>query len=140
MLHVKLCQLERWNEARRDHAYAYDQALAHLAGVDPVAIAPQARSVYHQYVVRVADRGSAIEALRERGVATGVHYPIPLHHQPALAQLHSCMALPAAERLAETVLSIPVYPELTSDQREAVSDALAAYARQGSGLLVRGLR
>jgi dTDP-4-amino-4,6-dideoxygalactose transaminase len=139
VLGVKLPHLERWTEARRAHASAYDEALANLEGVEPITVEPRARCVYHQYVVKVADRDAVADALRERGISTGVHYPVPLHRQPALAAEHGALDLPGAEALAATVLSLPVYPELTGEQRDQVVRALAAETL-GSQALARSGR
>ncbi len=125
-LHAKLPHLDDWNEGRRRHAAAYDAAFADVAGVKPIRLHQDATGVYHQYVVRLDDRDGARAALAEQGVETGVHYPVPLHRQPALADLGGG-DFPAAEALAAEVLSLPVFPELTDDQRKSVVAALAAF-------------
>jgi dTDP-4-amino-4,6-dideoxygalactose transaminase len=124
VLFAKLPYLARWNDARRRHARAYDAAFNSLAGVDPLRVAEGALPVYHQYVVRVSERDAARAALAEAGVATGVHYPLPLHRQPALEGLVSG-EFPAADRLAEEVLSLPVFPVLSDEQRDFVAETLA---------------
>jgi dTDP-4-amino-4,6-dideoxygalactose transaminase len=126
VLNVKLRRLERWNDGRRVHAAGYDEAFAALEDVTPIRVVDDAVAVYHQYVVRVADRDRAALALAERGISTGVHYPLPLHRQPALEGLVGG-DFAAAEALAEEVLSLPVYPELTEAQRDSVVAALAAF-------------
>jgi len=127
VLSVKLRHLERWNEARRRHAAAYDRALADLENIEPIHVADLAEPVYHQYVVRVPDRAAAMEMLRQREVASGIHYPIPLHRQPAMAKTE-WPALPHSELLADEVLSVPVYPELSDAQRDQVLAALTEVA------------
>jgi dTDP-4-amino-4,6-dideoxygalactose transaminase len=124
VLAVKLCHLERWNEARRRHAAAYDASLELIPGVTPIRVLGDATSAYHQYVVRVQNRDGTRTRLRERGIATGVHYPLPLHRQPALAGL-GVDDYPCADMLAGEVLSLPVFPELMDDQRDSVVAALA---------------
>jgi dTDP-4-amino-4,6-dideoxygalactose transaminase len=126
VLGVKLPYLDGWNDARRRHAGAYDDAMAQFAGVEPIRIEDGAEAVYHQYVVRLADREAARDALSHAGIASGVHYPIPLHRQPALAGLVEGR-FPVAEALSESVLSLPVYPELTDSQHQAVVAALALF-------------
>jgi dTDP-4-amino-4,6-dideoxygalactose transaminase len=123
VLHVKLRHLDRWNEARRRHAAAYDAAFARTDGVRPIRVHEDAVAVYHQYVVRLDDRDGARSALAGQGIETGVHYPVPLHRQPALAGVTEG-DFPAAERLAREVLSLPVFPELTDAQRSSVVSAL----------------
>jgi dTDP-4-amino-4,6-dideoxygalactose transaminase len=127
ILATKLRHLEDWTEARREHAAAYDAALGDIDGVNPVVVHPSARAVYHQYVVRVSNRELALDTLKEQGVSAGVHYPIPLHRQPALAGGNH-RALPHADRLASEVLSLPVYPELSVAQRDTVIEAVSQYA------------
>jgi dTDP-4-amino-4,6-dideoxygalactose transaminase len=126
VLHAKLAHLDAWNEARRRHAAAYDDAFADVAGVTPIRVAEGANAVFHQYVVRLADRDGARTALADRGIDSGVHYPVPLHRQPALAEL-ATGDFPAADALAGEVLSLPVFPELTDEQRDSVVDALGAF-------------
>jgi dTDP-4-amino-4,6-dideoxygalactose transaminase len=127
ILTVKLRRLDAWNARRRSLAAGYDQAFAPLEGVAPIAVPSPAHHVYHQYVVRLADRDRALAHLRERGIATGVHYPVPLHHQPALAAYASDTACPHAERLAGEVLSLPVHPHLSDDDQARVIEAVAEY-------------
>jgi len=127
VLAVKLPHLERWNEARRTHAAAYDAAFADVADAEPIRVEEGSVSVYHQYVVRIGnDRDGARVALADRGISTGVHYPVPLHLQPALQHIVGGR-YPAAEALAEEVLSLPIFPELTAAQRGDVVDGLASF-------------
>jgi dTDP-4-amino-4,6-dideoxygalactose transaminase len=128
VLSAKLPHLDAWNEQRRGHAAAYDRAFASVAGVEPIRISDGALPVYHQYVVRLSDRDGAREALWKMGIASGVHYPIPLHRQPALEGLVAG-EFPVAERLAHEVLSIPVFPELTDEARESVVTAVTAFVK-----------
>jgi len=127
VLAAKLPHLEQWNERRRQHAAAYDAAFANVDGADPLRVEPDAVSVYHQYVIRVAnDRDGARAALAERDISSGVHYPVPLHRQPALEGI-ARGEYPAAEALADEVLSLPIFPELTAAQRTAVVEAVASF-------------
>jgi dTDP-4-amino-4,6-dideoxygalactose transaminase len=137
VLLTKLRHLDGWNDARRRHARAYDAAFEAAEGIEPIHVEPAARSVYHQYVVRVVDREGAVEALRRDGIAAGVHYPIPLHRQPALAGRHRALNLPGAEKLADEVLSLPVYPELSDAQRDEVVGALSAHGLEAEARLAR---
>jgi dTDP-4-amino-4,6-dideoxygalactose transaminase len=124
ILRVKLRHLERWTEARRAHAGLYDRLLAGLPVGLPVA-RPGARHVYHVYAVRLRDRARAQEELRARGVQTGIHYPIPVHLQPAHADLgHRAGDFPHAERAAAEVLSLPMFAELTEAQLHAVAGSV----------------
>ncbi len=120
-LRVKLKHLDRANQARRANARFYDQ---HLAGVEEVILpteAEYAHHVYHLYVVRVQERDRVLEAMANRGIACGIHYPIPVHLQEAYRFLgHRKGSFPVAERCAEEFLSLPMYPELTTTQLGAV--------------------
>jgi dTDP-4-amino-4,6-dideoxygalactose transaminase len=120
-LSVKLKHLDRANEARRAHARFYDQQLAEVEGVILPTQADYARHVYHLYVVRLQDRDRVLQAMAARGISCGIHYPIPVHLQEAYRFLgHGKGSFPVAERCAEEFLSLPMYPELTSTQLEAV--------------------
>jgi dTDP-4-amino-4,6-dideoxygalactose transaminase len=128
VLLAKLPSLDGWNDARRAHAAAYDSVLADVGGVEPIRTADGAEAVYHQYVARVRDRAGAVEHLASRGVSTGIHYPVPLHRQPAFAELRHDAAYANADSLADEVLSLPVYPELAPDARARVLEALVEHA------------
>jgi len=128
ILRVKLRHLEDWTEARRAHAHRYDQL---LAGVVPTpAELPYARHVYHVYAIRTAERERLERALAAEGVQTGVHYPVPVHLQPAWADLgHGPGSFPVAERVASEVLSLPMYPELPAHELERVAELVATAER-----------
>jgi dTDP-4-amino-4,6-dideoxygalactose transaminase len=116
ILGVKLRHLEAWTEARRRNAAEYDRQLA-----DTPAQLPRARRdvrhVYHLYVVRLQQRDAWRDRLTEAGVQTGVHYPIPVHLQPAYRDLgYSAGDFPICEQASREVLSLPMFPELTAAQ------------------------
>lgn len=125
-LRVKLRHLDRWNELRRQHAATYLEAFAGHPSVRPLRIHEQATPVFHQFVVRSQARADLISALEQRGIATGLHYPVPLHRQAPLAASVSAPALPNAETLSDEVVSLPIYPELSIEDREAVVRAIEA--------------
>ena len=126
-LAAKLPHLEAWNERRRAVAAVYTEALEGT-GVTPPRDAPGRRHVYHLYVVEAPDREAFRAALARRGVETAVHYPRPIHLQPAYLELGDGRALPVSERLAATVVSLPMYPELADDEVELVASAARAAA------------
>ncbi|MGA9945029.1 MAG: DegT/DnrJ/EryC1/StrS family aminotransferase [Candidatus Cybelea sp.] len=129
VLDVKLRHLDEWNEARRRHAAAYDARLSKI-GIRPPPCLSAEGHVYHLYVIEVEHRDAVAAALHERGVATGIHYPIPIHLQPAYADMQLGRgAFPRTERSAGRILSLPMFPELTEEQIEAVSGALASSQR-----------
>jgi dTDP-4-amino-4,6-dideoxygalactose transaminase len=124
ILRVKLPHLEAWIEARRRHARRYGQALP--SGVMKPKEEPGVRHVYHQYTIRVAERDRIQKALEDAQIQTMVYYPVPLH----LQQVHARLGLragefPHSERAASSVLSLPMYPELSERDRTAVADALS---------------
>ena len=124
VLGVKLRHLEAWTEARRAHAARYE-ALLSGSDVAPPKERPGARHVFSVYAVRVVNRDARRAALAEQGVQTGIHYPIPVHLQPAYRDLgYPPGSFPVSERLAAEVLSLPVYPEMTEAQIDAVGRAL----------------
>ena len=87
--------------------------------------APDARHVYHLYEVRLRERESIMKALAEQGIQTGIHYPVPVHLQPAYADpAYPRGTFPLAEKAAEEVTSLPMFPELTDEQLHIVADAL----------------
>ena len=128
VLRVKLRHLERWNALRRRHAAAYDDALSVLDVRTP-RTAPWAEHVWHLYVIRSERRDELRSALRAEGIETGLHYPLPLHLQPALADLgYERGDFPVTEAWAEELLSLPMFPELEPSEIELVTDAVAACA------------
>ena len=124
ILQVKLRHLERWTEARRTIACKYNHLLADSELKEPIEM-PWARHVYHLYTLRTDDRDALQAALQREGIQTGIHYAVPVHLQPAYADLgYARHALPQSEKAAGEVLSLPLYPEMTDDQIERVSQAL----------------
>jgi dTDP-4-amino-4,6-dideoxygalactose transaminase len=127
ILRVKLPHLDRWNARRNQLADAYRERLAGL----PLTLPPReepGRHVYHLFVIETEDRDGLREALTASGIETGIHYPIPLHQQPAVADLgYSTGAFPHTEWLAAHSLSLPMYPELPLDHVERVSTSIRTY-------------
>jgi dTDP-4-amino-4,6-dideoxygalactose transaminase len=128
ILRVKLRHLAAWTERRRALATLYRSELAGaLVGLPEEQ--PYARAVFHLFVVRHPSRDALLAALEERGIGTLVHYPIPLHLQPAFASLGGRLGdFPVAERAASEVLSLPLYPELGDAQARSVAAAVRELA------------
>jgi dTDP-4-amino-4,6-dideoxygalactose transaminase len=125
LLLVKLPHLAAWNEARRAAARDYDSALAGSPGVTVTELGERVEAVYHLYVVMVEDRDKVRQRLGERGVETGIHYPVPLHLQPAYESLgYAAGDFPVAEQRARRMLSLPMFPEIDEAQRAYVVAAL----------------
>lgn len=132
ILSVKLAKLDGWIAARRAHAALYNELLAN-APVIPPAPAVDAEHVWHVYAVRA--RGGARDEIAGRlaaaGIATGLHYPVPVHLQPAYADLgYRRGDFPISEALAESTLSLPMFPELTPLQIERIASTLTSSSRQ----------
>lgn len=125
VLSVKLRYLDRDNQLRRDHALQYDRGLADVVGVLPPVAAVGRQHVFHIYAARVRDRQSLMVALREKAISCGVHYPVPIHLQPAYRTLgYERGDFPVAEQCAAEFLSLPMFPEMTQRQIELVTDAV----------------
>ncbi len=121
VLRVKLRYLDKWNDARRKHASIYASALDY--GYLPTS--PDVEHVHHLYVVEVENRLNKKIALKNMGIETGVHYPVPIHLQPAYEHLGYRQGMfPITEKAAQRVLSLPMYPELTEDQIQYVAQSL----------------
>lgn len=124
VLRVKLRHLEHWTEARRALVRQYDELLAGCDLQTPAEM-PWARHVYHVYTVRSKERNRLKAALNDNGIQTGIHYPVPVHLQPAYADLgYGPGAFPQAEMAASQVLSLPLYPELSSQTVAQVAQAV----------------
>ena len=124
ILRVKLRHLDEWNRKRRAHADFYLESLSQ-SEVRTQAVNPNAEPVWHLFVVRVQDREALQERLKAAGVSTGVHYPIPLHVQPAYESRQIPLgSLPITEAAASEVVSLPMYPELSQEQLESIVNAM----------------
>ena len=124
ILNVKMKYIEDWTEARRAVAARYDRLLEGLSVKGPSA-PPYVRHVYHVYSVQLAQRDHVQAALQAAGVATGIHYPVPVHVQKAYASLgYRAGDFPVTEMLARQFLSLPIYPELQPEQIAMVTSEL----------------
>lgn len=116
ILNVKMRYLNQWNKARQAHAQVYTEQLRNVVENIP-DVQPWAQSTYYVYTVEVRNREAFCQALKAEGIATGVHYPIPLHLQPACADYgYQQGSFPVTEQIAERIVSLPMYPELTDEQ------------------------
>lgn len=127
VLAAKLPHLPAWTAARRRLAARYDELLADLPVERPV-VATAAEPVWHLYVLRYGQRDALLEHLNRNGIGAGVHYPVPLHLQPAYADLgYQPGALPVTETVAMTCLSLPIYPEMTDAQQDRVVAVIRSF-------------
>ena len=127
VLRVKLRRLDSWNDARRRFALALTRALAGSGVELPARLSPGDDHVFHQYVVRSPQRDALREHLRERGIASAIHYPVPLHRTEAYAALgYASQSLPVSEQLAERILSLPMLPVMSDLERAQLVGRIAA--------------
>lgn len=125
VLRAKLPHIDKWNERRREIAATYDEILKDLDSVTTPYVMPECTHVYHQYTVLVKERDEVRGRLAEAGVATAVHYPIPLHLQEAFRYLgYKEGDFPVAERVSREVLSLPIFPELSDEEVRYVAERL----------------
>jgi dTDP-4-amino-4,6-dideoxygalactose transaminase len=134
LLHVKLAHLANWNTQRRDRAAEYDRL---LAGNDAVTCPYEpswSRAVYHLYVIGTDDRDGMMRHLKEAGIGTGIHYPVPLHLQKAYAHMnYSPQDFPVATRAAGRIVSLPMFPQLRADQQARIADEIYAFTSKTAG-------
>lgn len=131
VLSVKLPHLDEWNAKRRRAARLYDELLAGVPGVITPYATPEVKHVYHLYVVQVPERDRVKDDLKERGIETGMHYPIPLHEQPAYAHLgHRPEDFPVSHVLGPRILSLPMFPGITDEQVRFVAAAIRDAIKQ----------
>ena len=125
LLHTKLVHLAKWNEQRRHRAAEYNRLLAKNEALNLPYEPSWSRAVYHLYVVRTGDRDELMSRLKDAGIGTGIHYPIPLHLQKAYASLNYNRGdFPVAERAAAEIVSLPMFPQLTVDQQVKVAEEI----------------
>ncbi|MGD9922185.1 MAG: DegT/DnrJ/EryC1/StrS family aminotransferase [Pseudorhodoplanes sp.] len=130
ILRVKLRHIDAWNVARREVASWYDALLSGHNGIGRPVTDSRATPVFHLYVVQIDDRDRVRETLNAAGIGAGVHYPVPVHEQPAFRHLgYRPDDFPVTSRVAKRVLSLPIYPEITRLQVERVASALIEAVR-----------
>jgi len=125
VLRVKLKYLANWVEGRRAAARRYRELLTGIPNVVVPALCPEEQHCWHLYVVRVPERDRVLKALQDNGVGAGIHYPIPCHVQGALKDLgYKKGDFPVSESLADRIISLPIYAEITGEQQKKVADEL----------------
>lgn len=130
LLGVKLAQLDLWNQERQSIASKYTKSLSGLAWLQTPLIATGAESVYHLYVIRTPFRDDLQSYLNDQGIGTLIHYPIPIHLQEAYMGFGWLKGqFPIAEQLSQEVLSLPIYPGLTTTQQDYVIEKILNFQR-----------
>jgi dTDP-4-amino-4,6-dideoxygalactose transaminase len=128
LLHVKLVHLAKWNMQRREHATEYNRLLVNNEAVSLPYEPSWSRAVYHLYVIRIGDRDGLMSHLKDAGIGTGIHYPIPLHLQKAYASLgHVAEDFPVSVRASSEIVSLPMFPQLTAEQQSRVAEEIGAF-------------
>ena len=127
VLQVKLKHLDSWNEARRNHGNMYKRFLQ-----DADVILPReqegSKHIYHIFAIRFLNRDALLKKLKEDGIGVGIHYPIPLHLQPAYKYLgHKAGDFPITEKCTEEIISLPMYPELDKEKIEKIARAIKEF-------------
>ena len=133
ILQAKLPNLTTWNAQRRDRASEYNR-LMHADDSIGLPYEPAwSRAVYHLYVIRTNDREGLMKHLKEAGIGTGIHYPVPLHLQRAYASLNYCAGdFPVAEAVSAEIVSLPMFPHLTAAQQSRVAQEVLAFSSRTS--------
>lgn len=125
ILRVKLRYVDKWNEMRNYNALCYNDFLVGVDGLMTPKISPEVKSVFQQYTIRIKDRDRIQERLASLDIPTAIHYPMPLHLQPALQYLgYTVGDFPEAEKASREVLSLPMYPELSREEITQLCDSI----------------
>ncbi len=126
LLHVKLAHLAKWNTQRRERAAEYNRLFAACdCSANPPYEPSWSRAVHHLYVIRTEDREGMMNHLKRWEIGTGIHYPIPLHLQKAYVRLNYKLGdFPVAEKAAATIVSLPMFPQLTAGQQARVVEEI----------------
>jgi dTDP-4-amino-4,6-dideoxygalactose transaminase len=130
LLHAKLAHLAKWNAERRKHATEYNRLLVSANGSVIAPYEPSwSRAIYHLYVVRTGDRDGMMDQLKKVGIGTGIHYPIPLHLQKAYSSKQYKLGdFPVCEKIASEIISLPMFPQLTTEQQTRVVEQVLLLA------------
>ncbi len=130
ILRIKLKRLHDWNKARQENARYYNELLSNIQGVTIPVEADYAASVYHLYVIQLDDRSGLQNFLEKKGIASGLHYPLPLHLQKAYSHLgYHKSSFPVTEKIADRLLSLPMFPELTKEQIDYIVSSIKEYLK-----------
>ena len=136
-LDIKLRHLPRWTEQRRAAAARYDQLLADVANIITPFVPANSKPVYHLYAVRVQNREQVQKQLIGAGIATGIHYPVPVHLQNAYQSLgYKAGDLPFTEQVSRETLSLPMYPNLTVEEQEFIAHSIAQATQSEAAKLI----
>jgi len=131
VLNAKLPHLTKWTDLRRKHAKFYTEQLSEIEEIQTPVEAKGAKHVYYMYEIRTKKRDILMQFLKDKGICCGIHYPIPLHLQPAYDTFGFKKGdYPVSEMLAKEILSIPIYPEITEEQRKYIVKNITQFFRK----------
>jgi dTDP-4-amino-4,6-dideoxygalactose transaminase len=130
ILRIKLRYIDKWNDMRRRNGGKYNQLLSNVNGIIIPHEADYAKHVYHLYVIGIEERDKLREELKSEGIATGIHYPISLHLQPAYNYLgYEIGDFPVTEECSQKILSLPMFAELTDEQIEEIVERIKCFKK-----------
>ncbi len=127
ILNVKLKYIDQWNNDRIKNAQLYSERLQNVPQVKTPVYEPYSKHIFHQFTLRVENRDGFQKFLNEKGIPTAIHYPIPLHLQPAFRGYAEAGTLPEAEKAAKEVLSLPMHPDLTEDEINYITNSIKEF-------------
>ncbi|MCX7625561.1 MAG: DegT/DnrJ/EryC1/StrS family aminotransferase [Candidatus Sumerlaeaceae bacterium] len=127
ILRIKLTKLDEWNAQRRNIANFYTEALEKIEEIQTPQVYEDTVPVWHLYVIRAQKRDELANYLKSKGIGTGLHYPLPLHLQPAMGGEKRRGELPVVEQVTNEILSLPMYPHLALDDAKRVVDEIANF-------------
>jgi dTDP-4-amino-4,6-dideoxygalactose transaminase len=128
VLKIKLRYLERWNQKRRDNAHFYNEAFKNIGDLILPTSSRENMHIYNQYILRTQERDNLKKYLDEKKIGTAIYYPLPLHLQECFKHLaHKKGTFPEAEKAARETIALPVYPELTLDQKQYIASTIKDY-------------
>ncbi len=128
ILRAKLKRITAYNEGRRAAAHTYTKRLTGLPGITPPQEDGKGSHVYHQYTLLTSNRDAIMQGLSDARISSAIYYPIPLHRQEVFAEQYRDVSLPVSEAIAEQCLSLPIYPELESEQIHTIVDVIKTHA------------
>lgn len=129
ILNIKLSKLDEWNERRNKAATMYNEMLREIGDIETPKTSYGNYHVYHLYVIKTHFRDKLQEYLKENGIPTQIHYPIPIHKQKCYPEFNK-LSFPVTEKLAKTMLSLPMHPHLTAEQIEFICDTIKKFFKQ----------
>lgn len=129
ILRSKLVYVDQWNQRRREIASLYKESFTDLS-LDTLDVSTESEPVYHLFVVQTEERDELANHLKAQGIATGIHYPVPIHLTPTFSNLGARGDFPVAENASKTVLSLPIYPQMTNFDVEYVIEAVRSFSKK----------